>query len=168
MTSHHWINRNTQICNLHNFIPEKALRKSFSCALTKALALWFSGGNTFQTPYSNKRTIKARHCGLWLQLTAHAVLTTKKQAELFAESSLIALKAKMSTIPLTYCHKSWLISAFSFFCHIPEILGYFLNLTSDLPPGGVFWSKTYRHIIVSLISITMCPNCSKRDDQEIQ
>lgn len=52
---------------------------------------------------SNERTFQTRHCGLWLQTPAHAVLTAKKQAKLFTDSFLTTL-AKMSPIPSSYCH----------------------------------------------------------------
>lgn len=53
--------------------------------------------------FSNERTFQARHCGLWLQPAAHAVLTAKKQAKLFTDSFLTSL-AKLSLNPSSYCH----------------------------------------------------------------
>lgn len=80
---------------------------------------------------SNERTFQARHCGLWLQPPAHAVLTTKKQAKLFIDSSLTSV-AKMSPIPSSYCHHSRLslyhlhssLAFYSFSSHF----SYFLAL----------------------------------------
>lgn len=82
-----------------------ALRASVPRALMSA-ALWRCGSQEVaRSNLSNERTFQARHCGLWLQPPAHAVLTTKKQAKLFTDSSLTSL-AKMSPIPSSYCHHS--------------------------------------------------------------
>lgn len=52
---------------------------------------------------SNERTFQTRHCGLWHEPPAHAVLTAKEQAKLFADSFLTTM-AKMSPIPSSFCH----------------------------------------------------------------
>lgn len=112
--------KHSKICNFHNCIPEMALRESIPRALMSAV-LWRCGSQEVaRSNLSNERTFQARHCGLWLQPPAHAVLTTKEQAKLFTDSSLTSL-AKMSPIPSSYCHHSWLSfyrlpSSFSFFC----------------------------------------------------
>lgn len=56
---------------------------------------------------SNERTFQPTHCGFWLQPSANAILTTKKQAKLFTDSSLRSL-AKMSPISSSYGHQSLL------------------------------------------------------------
>lgn len=86
-------------------IPETAWRESVPRTPMSA-TLWYCGSQEVaRSNLSNERTFQARHCGLWLQPPAHAVLTTKKQAKLFTDSSLTSL-AKKSPIPSSYCHHS--------------------------------------------------------------
>lgn len=112
--------KKTQICNLHKFIPEKTLREKER--KTELLGLWRAlrcgSQEVARSNLSNERTFQARHCGLWLQPPAHAVLTTKKQAKLFTDSSLTSL-AKTSPIPSSYCHRSWLSLS-----HLPSSLAF--------------------------------------------
>lgn len=96
-----------KISKLHYVIPELAVRVSVPGALMSVLFWRCSSQEVAHSNLSNERTFQARHCGLWLQPPAHAVLTTKKQAKLFTDSFLTSL-AKMSPIPSSYCHHSWL------------------------------------------------------------
>lgn len=78
---------------------------------------------------SNERTFQASHCGLWLQPSTHAVLTTKKQAKLFNDSFLAAL-AKMSPIPASHYHSPLLSPSLSLF--------FFTNTTPPFVPSFLF------------------------------
>ena len=111
------------------------LRVSDPRALMSA-ALWRCGSQeVVRSNLSNERTFQARHCGLWLQPSAHAVLTTKKQAKLFTDSSLTS-PAKMSPILSSYCHHSRLSLS-----HLPSsfsLLFFFEALLLSLLKCG--WS----------------------------
>lgn len=82
-------------------IPETAWRESVPRTPMSA-TLWYCGSQEVaRSNLSNERTFQARHCGLWLQPPAHAVLTTKKQAKLFTDSSLTSLAKSLQSHPPT-------------------------------------------------------------------